>query len=553
MNRSNAPLATAWDAIIVGAGPVGLMLANLLGVHGVRTLVIERNAKLEAEPRAVTIDDESLRTCQQAGLIDTVMKDIVPGYGVQYFDWRGKPFASIQPTREEYGYPKRNAFRQPLFVAALLEGLGRFNHVDVRFGHTLLDVVQPGDPARPAHCTLGREGGSTVGVDAGWVVGCDGARSRLREIAGSALDGSTLPQRWLIVDLAQRRLALRDTRTFCDPRRPAIRLPGPHGTLRYEFMLRAGDVDDAVLDERIWRQWLADRMPEDADLPLVRKAVYGFHARVANRWKQGRILLAGDAAHLTPPFAGQGVNSGIRDAANLAWKIAAVTRWGFDASLIDSYEPERKPHAAALIRMAMRIGDFMQPASIPGAMLAQTALRLACLVPWCRDYILQLRFKPKPHFAEGWFERSTGATHSQLVPQPFVQHPVKGRVLLDTLIGDGFVVIGWDSPAFLAAALGLLPAGMPGRALALIRRGDDFLGPEPQTRDGEPAIERIRDPGGTLDALLDARSAAALVIRPDRYTWRFASSADLETLAATAPVAAPSSSILQQEILGAPG
>jgi 3-(3-hydroxy-phenyl)propionate hydroxylase len=512
----------ALEVVIVGAGPVGLTLANLLGSYGVKTLVVERHAGLEPEPRAVTIDDESLRTFQGMGLIDQVLRNVVPGYGVQYFDWRGRPFAAIQPTRQEYGYPKRNAFRQPLLVRTLGEGLARFPHVQVCFATELLSFTQD---AHGVSCRVRGPQGERE-VRASWVVGCDGGRSKVRELCGIALEGSSYAQRWLIVDLAQRTLPLRHTRTYCDPRRPAIRLPGPQATLRYEFMLKAGDRDEDVLDEASFRGWIAQRMPEDAGLPLVRKAIYGFHARVAARWQVGRVLLAGDAAHLTPPFAGQGLNSGIRDAANLAWKLAAVLRWGAQPALVDSYEPERRPHATALIRMAQQIGTYMQPKTVPGAMFAQAALRLACLVPACRDYILQLKFKPKPRFAQGWFQASPAHAFSELLPQPLVERAQGSAVLLDTLLGAGFAVIGWDTPAFRAQAASLLPSGMPGRVLALVARDDDFLGAEP----GAP-VERVRDATGALGDLLDRLGAAALVVRPDRYSFRALAAGELEQLA----------------------
>jgi 3-(3-hydroxy-phenyl)propionate hydroxylase len=339
-------------------------------------------------------------------------------------------------------------------------------------------------------------------------------------MCGIRLEGDTYPERWLIVDLAERTVPLRHTRTFCDPRRPAIRLPGPHGTVRYEFMLRAGDRDEDVLDERNFRDWIADRVPEDARLPLVRKAVYGFHARVASRWKHGRVLLAGDAAHLTPPFAGQGLNSGIRDAANLAWKLAAVTQWDADAALLDSYEQERRPHAAALIRMALRIGSFMQPKSLAGAVLAQSALRVACLIPACRDYILQLRFKPKPLLHAGFFRASPGMPCAELLPQPVVQDRQQALRRLDSLLGDGFAVIGRDSEAFRAHAARCLPRGMPGRALALIGSDDDFIG-------AAGTFATVRDVSGDLLALLDRCGAAALVVRPDRYVHRAIGSREL--------------------------
>ncbi|HSV82597.1 MAG TPA: bifunctional 3-(3-hydroxy-phenyl)propionate/3-hydroxycinnamic acid hydroxylase [Ramlibacter sp.] len=524
------------DVVIVGAGPVGLTLANLLGGFGVRTLLVERNAQVEGEPRAVTLDDESLRTMQAAGLIAAVLKDVVLGYGVQYFDWRGRPFAAIQPTRQEYGYPKRNAFRQPLLVSTLADGLARFANVNAWFGHELVGLSQS---QTQVSCTLKTREGETRTVTCKWLVACDGGRSPVRELCGIVLDGETYPERWLIVDLADRTVPLRHTQTYCDPRRPAIRLPGPQGALRYEFMLRAGDRDEDVLDEKTFRGWIADRVPQDAALPLVRKAIYGFHARVATKWKSGRVLLAGDAAHLTPPFAGQGLNSGIRDASNLAWKLAAVTRWGAGDELIDSYEPERRPHAAALIRMALRIGSFMQPKSRWGAALGQAALRLACTVPACRNYILQLRFKPRPELRSGFFEPGAARPRSELLPQPLVQHRELGLVRLDEVLGNAFAVIGRDSPQFREHAARLLPPGVPGRVVAIVPCDEDFLGQR------DAAIHTVRDATGELGALFDRYAAAAVVVRPDRYWYRLVSVAELAgaSLRASTLFAAPAATL----------
>jgi len=498
------------DVLIVGAGPVGLTLANLLGMHGVRTLVMERNATLEPEPRAVTLDDESLRTMQAAGLMYQVIRDVTLDYGVQYFDWRGKPFAAIAPTRQEYGFPKRNAFRQPLLVRTLYAGLQRFAHVHVRFDHTFTACTQDAQGVRAVFDV----GGHEQIVRTHWLVACDGAHSAVREYCRIVLDGQTYAERWLIVDMEQRTLPLRHTHTYCDPQRPAIRLPGPHASLRYEFMLRPSDHDEQVLNEANFRRWIADRVAADRDLPVIRKAIYGFHARVATRWREGRILLAGDAAHLTPPFAGQGLNSGIRDASNLAWKLAAVVQHDFPEEFLDSYEQERRSHAAALIRMAVRIGTVMQPKSILRAAFTQTTLRAICCIPVCRDYILQLRFKPKPRFTRGFFVQSPALRYSELVPQPKVQQG-HAEVLLDEVLGTGFAVIGWDASTLREIAVQDVPPGFPTTLVALVRREDDFL----PVMD-RPGVVQVRDIDGVFTQLLDRLQARALVLRPDRYIYR---------------------------------
>ncbi|MBL0419655.1 bifunctional 3-(3-hydroxy-phenyl)propionate/3-hydroxycinnamic acid hydroxylase [Ramlibacter sp. AW1] len=507
MNPTHYPVA------IVGTGPTGLVLAHLLARQGVRVLVLERSPGTEPEARAVTIDDESLRTLQATGMLPQLLPDIVLGYGVHYYSWRNRLFARIEPQSAEYGYPKRNAFRQGLLVQRLAQGLARHPTVDLRFRHELLGFEQTDRAVLLRVATP--EGEATFSCD--WLAACDGGRSPVREALGIALSGTTYAEKWVIADLLQRRSSFRHTRTYCDPIRPAIRLPGPQSTVRYEFMLHPGEEPGQALDEGRLRAWIRQREPADADLPIARKVVYTFHARMAERWRAGRVLLAGDAAHLTPPFAGQGMNSGIRDAANLAWKLAAVAKGQARPALLDTYEQERKPHAWSLIRMALRIGAFMQPKSRPGAAIGQTLLKLACLVPGARDYVLQLKFKPRPRFAAGLLHAGAHARAAippgQLMTQPRMQLAGGGDILLDDVLGAGFAVIQWAS-----SPTAVLPGVLAARTLRVLRREDDFLD---STADpaGEHAL--VRDVGGEIARVLDSAGADALLLRPDRHVLAY--------------------------------
>lgn len=519
--RHHAQLAqrvtnTHYPVAIVGAGPCGLTLANLLGRYGIRTLLLERNASTVGEPRAVSIDDESLRTLQNAGVLEQVLPDVVPGYGVHYFSWSGREFARIEPTSREYGHPKRNAFRQPLLEARLLEGLGRFAAVDVKLSTLLKHFSDDG-----ARVSLEVEGPSATGsFSCDWLIGCDGGRSGVRAALDVALFGTTYAERWLIVDLADRSDPFIHTRTYCDPQRPAIRLPGPHATVRYEFMLFEHESPEEMLDEARIRAWMRARVASDEHLPIVRKVVYTFHARMAERWKVGRVLLAGDAAHLTPPFAGQGMNSGVRDAFNLAWKLAAVTRGELGAALLDTYEVERKPHAWSLIAMALRIGRFMQPKSRLAALAMQGALRVAGLYAPARDYVLHLKFKPKPRFDAGFFVPGgprDGVRAGQLFPQPGIERRDGVRMLLDDLLGPGFAYIGWQADG-VPPLLATLAPGFRPQALLLLRKGDAY-GPA-----GGDAVGR--DCEGVIEQTLAAAGAHAVVLRPDRYVLAYLSAAE---------------------------
>ena len=511
--------ANHYPVVIIGAGPSGLMLANLLGVYGVETLLIERHSTTVGEPRAVSIDDESLRAVQNAGALGRVLPDIVQGYGVHYHALSGKVFARILPTSREYGYAKRNAFRQPLFESAVFDALKRFPQVSVRMNHELIDFVDANDKVE---CTLKHEDG-TRQVTCDWLVACDGGRSTVREKLGIPMRGATFAERWLIVDLTHRLDAFPHTRTYCDPARATIRLPGPHGTLRYEFMLHPDEDAEQMLDETRIRAWMHERVATDADLPIVRKVVYTFHARMAAAWRKGRVFLAGDAAHLAPPFAGQGMNSGVRDACNLAWKLAAVARGELGPRLLDTYAVERAPHAWALIRMALRIGFFMQPKSRFSAVLMQGALRVISLYPPARDYVLQLKFKPKPRFRSGFFvpDAAPGSLSSetmragQLLAQPQVELQSGERVLLDEVLGDGFAYIGRSAPPGVPAALREAFVGLPMRFLWLASTQ------QPLVRDAAQDGIVVRDCDGVLESLLNEAGAQALLLRPDRYVLAF--------------------------------
>jgi 3-(3-hydroxy-phenyl)propionate hydroxylase len=537
-----------FPVVIVGAGPTGLMLANLLGMQGVSALVIERNTHTVGEPRAVTIDDESLRTVQATGLIGEVLPHVVQGYGVHYYSWRGKEFARIEPNAMEHGFPKRNAFRQQVLVGQLRDGLQRFDGSAIWFGHELVTFLDEGDTGEAVHLELRHEG-ETRHISCNWLVACDGGRSGVREQLGISLTGSTYDEKWLIVDLLERTSAFRHTRTYCDPVRPAIRLPGPDGTLRYEFMLHEGEDPDEMLDEARVRSWIHAREPADAQLAITRKVVYAFHARVAGRWKSGRVLLAGDAAHLTPPFAGQGMNSGVRDAANLAWKLAAVVQGRLPASLLESYEQERKPHAWSLIQMAVRIGTFMQPKSALAAMLTQGALKLFSVLPPVRDYVLQLRFKPKPRFFEGFFVpgRADKAGKAlvpagQLLPQPRVELPGGAQAALDDVLGSGFALLSLadaEGSGVAAALAELAAAGLACRHIEVVAQSDDFL-------KRSEADAALRDCGGTLEAIIRSAGAQAVLLRPDRYVLAYLDRGTPQTAARVQQLLRPHSSPIPQ-------
>ena len=483
-SQSHVPIA------IVGAGPTGLTLANLLGVYGVACVVIERNAATVHEPRAVSIDDESLRIMQAADLAAEVMAETVTGYGSHYYSARGRLFAKVQPTEQPYGFPRRNAFRQPVLERQLRQALARFPHVTALFEHELVAFTQ--DDRR---VTLTLAGGKTISCD--YLVACDGASSTVRRQLGIGMSGSTFRERWLILDLENSPVSSLHTKVFSDPRRPCIALPGPNLTRRYEFMLHDHERDEDLLAPEMVRH-LLDTHEAAPQSRLVRKVVYTFHARIADRWSEARVFLAGDAAHMTPPFAGQGMNSGLRDALNIAWKLAMVTRGTLGPGLLASYEPERRDHVWAMIEFALNIGRVLAPPNMFAAKAIEYGFLALSTFPKARDYIMQMKFKPPPRFAKGFIVPDGQSARRTLVgrlfPQPRLPGAAGRDVLLDDLLGPGFALVV-NSPR--AAAILPLLQGEPWRSL-------------------DPRVVAL-PPSAATDPRLAQYADHVFLLRPDRY------------------------------------
>jgi 3-(3-hydroxy-phenyl)propionate hydroxylase len=489
---------THYPIVIVGAGPAGLTLANLLGVYGVDTLLLERNAATVHEPRAVSIDDESLRTMQAAGVVAEVMAQTVAGYGSHYFSAAGRCFAKVQPTEQPFGFPRRNAFRQPVLERQLREALGRFPHVAARFQHELKSFTQNVDGITLQ--VTGADGGAQA-LTCDYLVACDGASSSVRRQLGIKMAGSTFSERWLILDLENSPSGSPHTKVFSNPKRPCIALPGPNLTRRYEFMLHSHERDEDILAPQTV-QHLMDTHEAAPQSVLVRKVVYTFHARIADRWKDGRVLLAGDAAHLTPPFAGQGMNAGLRDATNLAWKLAAVTRGALGAGLLDTYEDERRDHAWAMIKFALNMGKVIGPKSVLMANSIEWLFRVLAYFPAARDYVAQMKFKPPPRFAEGFIVPDGGGHRPTLVgrlyPQPHVRTADGRDVLLDDVLGDGFsILVRSQRPDDVLPQLAGKPWSDLGARVVVLGRDVTELGA------ASPRLARYTD--------------HVILLRPDRY------------------------------------
>lgn len=353
------------DAAVIGFGPVGATLAHLLAQQGLSVLVLDREAAAYHLPRAVHFDDEVMRVFQGIGLDQVILPHTRVSPGMRFVDARGhllldwsRP-SGVGPQ----GWHASYRFHQPALEEVLREALAKRAGVTVE---TSTEVVDAAPDAQGVTLRLA-QGGTRR---ARWAIGCDGANSRIRGLIGGGLEDLGFAERWLVADLILRRPRpdLGDHSVqFCDPGRPATYVRGVGERRRFEITLRDGELEGGSAGAAdawpLLARWIT---PEDA--VLERAAVYTFRSAVARRWRAGRLLIAGDAAHLTPPFMGQGMCAGIRDAANLAWKLARVQRGQASETLLDSYQAERAPHARAFIEGAIRLGGLINTRAMAAAL-----------------------------------------------------------------------------------------------------------------------------------------------------------------------------------------
>jgi 3-(3-hydroxy-phenyl)propionate hydroxylase len=506
------------DVLVVGAGPCGMALANLLGVYGTRALVIDRDVNPPDYPRAVGIDDESLRTCQAIGVVDEVLADTLQNTPIRYYTSWGRCFAHVKPADKPFGWPRRNLFLQPLLEKALRVGLTRFDQIETRFGCELTSLAQD---ATGVTAWIRQADGSTTEVRAAYLVGADGGRSTVRDLIDVKLDGSTASTKWLVVDVADDQLDAPYSAVYCSSDSPVLMVPLPYGHRRFEFRLGPHDDETAVVQDEHVRQLLGPRYGTTPLPRIVRARVYLHHSRVAHTFQVGRVFLAGDAAHLQAPFFGQGMNSGIRDATNLAWKLAAVTRGVAKPTMLDTYDIERRTHASAMVSFAHRIGQMYRPRNIVTERLRDVGFRVAHKLPGGKEYILQMKYKPMPRYTNGVVAGVDESRKTDPVGRMFMQPEVEtpnGRMKFDDAVGDWFAVVGvgFDPYASLSEPDRQWWASI-GARFVHVRPARSIPGPVVSATPGHDVTEVEDVDGAFRDWKLARPHEEIIVLRPDRY------------------------------------
>ena len=508
-----SPLDLSTDIAIVGAGPVGLMIANYLGQCGVNVTLVEKLDSLIDYPRAIGLDDESLRTFQAVGLADNVLPHTTPWHAMRFMTPKGRCFADIQPKTDEFGWSRRNAFIQPLADRVLFEGLQRFDNVKVLFGRELEGFEQSDSGVQ---LTLKNAEGRSERLQAKYLIGCDGGNSLVRRSLDISFEGKTAPNQWIVVDIANDPLSTPHVYLCCDPVRPYVSAALPHGVRRFEFMVMPGETEAELSKPENMRKLLAKVLPDPDRIELIRSRVYTHNARLAGRFRQGRVLLAGDAAHIMPVWQGQGYNSGMRDASNLAWKLSRVIKGLASDRLLDSYEQERRDHAKAMIDLSVLAGHVLAPPKRWQGTLRDGVSWLLNYVPPVKRYFVEMRFKPMPQYTRGALivPSEKGSPVGKMFIQPKVLTDVGATVLLDEVIGENFAIIAWGcDPTWGLTAAQIAQWKTLGTRFIQVLPDVQLRAPSDAGND----VIRVGDSTGRLREWFARGSSSIALLRPDRF------------------------------------
>lgn len=500
------------DVVVVGCGPVGGIAANFLGLQGLSTLVIERDLSMFTQPRAFSCDDEAQRNFQSAGLEGELAVDLWPCKTMDYIDGSKQVLGSVAFSELDFGlsHPAISFFNQPQLEMMLRKGLKRFPQSELRLGHELAGYTQDADFVTVQ--IKDRRTGRVREVRARFLLGCDGSHSTVRALMGVKMMGTSYEEPWIAISGTTEVPEPDFTYYVCDPLRPGFVTRCVYNEVRMDFLLHEKERTEVMEKAAVVERLLAPYV-DPQKIQLQRASVYTFQAKVAERWRDGRVFLLGDAAHVMPPFAGQGLCSGIRDAMNLSWKLALVARGAASEALLDTYERERHPHAVDMIKTTIAMGRVLLARNRIIAALRNALLKLLFRIPRTQRFMRNYEFKPKALVSQGLIAGGTrrkGAAEGSYFPQPKVGLADGKTARLDDVCGRGFVVFT------LASA----DETVRQSAEALAREiGGLWLRILPAERAQEARTGDVVDTSGKLAAWFAQYQADAAVIRPDHYVY----------------------------------
>jgi len=495
------------DVVIIGLGPTGLVLANLLGKRGWKVIGFEADTDIYYAPRAVHFDDEIMRVFQQAGLHEEMMRHCESW---EQMEFRLKPNAKpvfrpkVGTQDRRHGFAGAWWFHQPSLERTLRGGVERYPNVVAHYGASVTEITQDDDGV---NVTATMPDGTSRSVRGRFAIGCDGGRSFTRKAAGLVLDTADFDEAWVVVD-TKTRSGLKSpelpTNHFqcCNPAQPITYVPlsGPY--YEFQFMVVDRKPEKEAADPIRVRRQLREFV-DLSKLEIVRIAYYRFHALWARKWRNGRIVLAGDSAHQTPPFLGQGMCSGIRDADSLSWRLDLALKGYEYTTLLDEYELERSRHVQHLIKGAMFLGNTIQTRNRFKAFLRNNLLfRPANAIPAYKKLFMEIANRKRP-LEDGFFGSNRRKLTGHLFIQPVVTRSDGSAALLDEVIGQSFALIhqqGISAPPELRELADRVPIRLITFAKAA---GPGVLG----------------DPTGAIQNWFKNEKADFALIRPDRYIY----------------------------------
>ena len=491
-----------YDVAIVGYGPVGVTAANLLGQMGLNVVVVERDPNIYARARAISTDEEVVRIWQQIGLADRLTADMQPGCGANFVDANGVPFVKLLPASRGNGHPPQQFIYQPALEQVLREGVDRFPNVSVLLEHECLRVVQNADSVELMLADLTVDEFRRIG--ASYVIAADGGSSAIRGQLGIGFGGRTFAERWIVIDTK----VLKEwpghdrLRFHCNPDRPTVDCPTPLGHHRWEFPVHDDeDERDLLTEDVIWKVLRGQGITEK-NVKISGFACYSHHVRFADRWRVGRIFLAGDAAHAMPPWIGQGMCAGVRDVANLCWKLGAVLSGSLPESVLDTYQAERLPHVKEVTNRAVKTGKLIIQHSRWRAAVRNHIFRAASRVPYFLTWLRDHRWIPDARYRDGLVANNGNGAVGWLIPQPRVIDEKGDSVRLDDVVGGRWTVLHTGPAADFRA---WRTADVPTLKIT-----------PPQS---VPSADCIVDSDGSLTRWLEKKGAEVVVLRPDGFVY----------------------------------